>query len=237
MLPTTPQTTDAASIQTTSYDVVVIGAGGAGLRAAIEPHDAGARTADRLQVAARQGAHRHGRGRHRGRDGQRLARGQLEGALPRHDARRQDAQQLAHGPAARPGGARPRLRARGVGRAVRPHQGRPDLPARLRRPPLRAPRARRRPHRPGADPHAAAARRALGIDVFMECTVRGCSRTATAIAGAFGYWRETGRVRGLPGPGGRARHRRHRQGVPGHVELLGVHRRRPRAGAAGRRAR
>ena len=60
----------------------------------------------RLQVAARQGAHRDGRGRHRRGHGQPLARGQLGGALPRHHAWREDAQQLADGPAARPGGAR-----------------------------------------------------------------------------------------------------------------------------------
>jgi hypothetical protein len=43
-----------------------------------------ARDRGRLQVAARQGAHGHGRGRHRRGHGQRLRRGQLEGALPRH---------------------------------------------------------------------------------------------------------------------------------------------------------
>ena len=114
---------------------------------------------DRLQVAARQGAHGDGRGRHRRGHGQPLARGQLGGALPRHHAWREDAQQLADGPAARPGGARAGAGARGLGRALRPHRGRPDLPARLRRPQLRPARPRRRPHRPGDDPHPAAARR------------------------------------------------------------------------------
>ncbi|MBO9524451.1 MAG: fumarate reductase/succinate dehydrogenase flavoprotein subunit [Nocardioidaceae bacterium] len=33
----------------------------------------------------------------------------------------------------------------------------------------------------------------LGIDVFMECTVTDLLRADGAIAGAFGYWRETGR--------------------------------------------
>ena len=96
-----------------------------------------------VQVAARQGAHRHGRGRHRGGDGQPVRRGQLAGALPRHHARREDAEQLADGAAARAGGPRARARARGVGRSLRPHPGRPDLPARLRRPPLRPARPRR----------------------------------------------------------------------------------------------
>ncbi|UMG93331.1 fumarate reductase/succinate dehydrogenase flavoprotein subunit [Nocardioides sp. TF02-7] len=34
---------------------------------------------------------------------------------------------------------------------------------------------------------------ALGIDVFMECTVTELLKADGAIAGAFGYWRETGR--------------------------------------------
>ena len=74
-----------------------------------------------LQVAARQGAHRHGRGRHRGGARQRRRPRQLEGPLRRHDARRPVRQQLAHGRAARQGGARPRARARGLGRGLRPH--------------------------------------------------------------------------------------------------------------------
>ena len=39
----------------------------------------------------------------------------------------------------------------------------------------------------------------------------------------------SGQARGLQGQGGRPRHRRHRQGVEVHVELLGVHRRRHHA--------
>ena len=39
-------------------------------------------------------------------------------------------------------------------------------------------------------------------------------------------------VRVVPGARGGARHRRHRQDVQGHLELLGIHRRRARAGAA-----
>ena len=34
---------------------------------------------------------------------------------------------------------------------------------------------------------------ALGIDVFMECTVTHLLKDGEAMAGAFGYWRETGR--------------------------------------------
>ena len=45
--------------------MLVIGAGGAGLRAAIEARRCGADDRRRLQVAARQGAHGDGRRRHR----------------------------------------------------------------------------------------------------------------------------------------------------------------------------
>ena len=54
---------------TFSYDVLVIGAGGAGLRAAIEACGAGVSVGLDLQVAARQGPHRDGRGRHGRGDG------------------------------------------------------------------------------------------------------------------------------------------------------------------------
>jgi succinate dehydrogenase / fumarate reductase flavoprotein subunit len=55
--------TNDTEIERFSYDVVVIGAGGSGLRAAIEARAAGQEDGHHLQVAVRQGAHRHGRGR------------------------------------------------------------------------------------------------------------------------------------------------------------------------------
>ena len=73
----------------------------------------------------------------------------------------------------------------------------------------------------------------LGIDVFMECTITellteepttegtGADRR---ISGAFGYWRESGRFIAVPGASGRSGHRRHRQVLPRHLQLLGVHR-------------
>ena len=60
-------------------------------------------------------------------------------------------------------------------------------------------------------------------------------RTVDKISGAFGYWRETGRFVVFDAPDGDPRDRRHRQVVQGHLELLGVHRRRPRPRAARRR--
>ena len=70
-----------------------------------------------LPQPPRQGPHGHGRRRHRRRPGQPVARGQLAGPFPRHDARRQAPQPLAHGRAARQGSTRARLRARAVGSA------------------------------------------------------------------------------------------------------------------------
>ena len=88
------------------HDVLVIGAGGAGLRAAIEAQAAGARRRAGLQVAPRQGPHGHGRGRRRGGARPRRRRRHLADPLPRHDGRRQAPQQPADGRAPRQGGAR-----------------------------------------------------------------------------------------------------------------------------------
>ena len=149
--------------ETHEHDVIVIGAGGAGLRAAIEAARTGRVGRSHLQVAPRQGPHGHGRGRHRGGHGQRVAGGQLAGPLPRHHARRQDAEQLAHGPAARPGGARAGARAGGAGArcSIAPRTG-CILQRDFGGPPLRAPGPRGRPHRARDDPHAAVPRHPPG---------------------------------------------------------------------------
>ena len=67
------------------------------------------------------------------------------------------------------------------GARLRPHAGRPHPAAQLRRPQVPAPRPRRRPHRPGDDPHAAGPRHPPGHrrphGVHRR---RACSRTATA---------------------------------------------------------
>ena len=63
-----------------------------------------------------------------------------------------------------------------------------------------------------------------GIEVFMECTITRLLKDGDRIAGAFGYWRESGRFVVFRGPGGRSGHGRGRQGLQGDIELLGVHR-------------
>ena len=96
---------------------------------------------------------------------------------------------------ARQGSAGAREGARSVGRVVRSHAGRPNSAAQLRRTPVSAARARRRPHGARADSHAAGSRRASrarrvhGVHGRSRCSTtaiacRARSRTI-ASAGAF----------------------------------------------------
>ena len=74
----------------------------------------------------------------------------------------------------------------------------------------------------------------LGIDVFMECKIiRLLQDGDGAVNGAVGVWRETGKFRHLRRQSRGARHRRRRQGVEVHVELVGVDRRRHRRWRSG----
>ena len=116
----------------------------------------------------------------------------------------------------------PGLGAGDLRRAVRPHQGRQDQPAQLRRPRVPAAGARRRPHRPGADPHPAAEdrvaaagglpgdRRLRGQASRSSPSARSpsCSRTATGSPARSAYWRENGRFVAVRGAGGHPGHRR-----------------------------
>ena len=219
---TTGESSDARLSRRIEYDVLVIGAGGAGLRAAIEASAAGRHGRAGLQIAPRQGAHRHGRRRHGRGAGQRRRSRQLEGPLRRHHARRPVREQLAHGRAARQGSARSRARAGSLGRGLRSHQGRPHPAAQLRRPPLSASRARRRSHRPRDDPHAAGSRHPSG-----HRRPHGVHRSSSLlkdgdrVVGAFGYEREHGRFHVFQRQGGRARHRRHRPRLQDHQQQLG----------------
>ena len=128
------------------------------------------------------------------------------------------------------GGARPRARARGLGRGLRPHAGRPHPPAQLRRPPLSAPGARRRPHRPRDDPHAAGPRHPLGHRrAHGVHGHRRCSRTAAASPARSATTASAGASASSRAKAVVARHRRHRPRLQDHQQQLGVHRRRPRA--------
>ncbi len=75
---------------------------------------------------------------------------------------------------------------------------------------------------------------ALGIQVYMECTITRLVTGHAGVSGAVGYWRTTGQPDHLPGQGRGPGDRRHRQGVRDHLELVGVQRRWPGACVRGR---
>ena len=90
---------------------------------------------------------------------------------------------------------RPRLRAGALGRSLRPHRRRPDHAARLRCPQLEAACPRRRPHRTGADPHlpgpaGAHGRRRRDDGVHPHPAAHRGDR----VCGAFGYDRNSGEM-------------------------------------------
>ncbi len=75
-----------------------------------------------------------------------------------------------------------------------------------------------------------------GATVHMECTIVDLLTDGNGrVIGAFGYERERGPVPPLLREGGRPRHRRHRPRVSHHEQQLGGHRRRPRARLSRRR--
>ena len=73
------------------------------------------------------------------------------------------------------------------------------------------------------------------IKVFAECTITDLIKDGDRDRGRVRLLARDRQLHPLRGARGRAGHRRHRQVLQGDVELLGVHRRRARAGAAGRR--
>ncbi len=100
---TTGESSKMAEYQTVhEYDVLVIGAGGAGLRAAIEASAAGVKVGRGHQIAAGQGAHGDGRRRHGRGDGQRGRPRQLARPFRRHHARRPVSEQLRAWPSCTP---------------------------------------------------------------------------------------------------------------------------------------
>jgi succinate dehydrogenase / fumarate reductase flavoprotein subunit len=74
-----------------------------------------------------------------------------------------------------------------------------------------------------------------GIDVYMECKVEAAPEGRRPGGRRLRVLAQHRQVRSVQGQGDRARHRRGRQGVEGHVELLGIHRRRAVARPVGGR--
>ena len=187
---------DVSEIQTIDHDVMVIGAGGAGLRAAIECSALKLNTGvlsksllGKAHTVMAEGGMAAAMGNVDSRDNWKVHfRDTMRGGKFLNVWRMAELHAQA--------GARPGPRARGVGRGVRPHQGRPDLAAQLRRPSLSAARPRRRSHRPGADPLAAGSRRPPGHrlphGVHRARAAQGrrprspaCSRTGARPAGSW----------------------------------------------------
>ncbi len=215
--------------QTHEHDVIVIGAGGAGLRAAIEASASGVSVG--LVCKSLLGkAHTV------------MAEGGIAAALANVDNR--DNWKVHFADTMRGGQyvnnwrmaelhareAPDRVRELGrVGRGVRPHAGRQDPPAELRRAQVPAARARRRPHRSRTHPHAPGSRHPPG-----HLGVHGAHRHPAAEGrrpdrGRAGLRPRARPVDRVPREGDCSRDRRHRQGVQDHVELVGVHRRRAHA--------
>ena len=115
-----------------SFDVIVLGAGGAGLRATLGMVAAGLEHRLRHQGLSDAQPHRRRAGRH-----QRGARQHGEGRLALAHVRHGQGLRLARGPGCDrlhvPRGDHRGHRARAFRRAVQPHRGRQDLPAPLRR--------------------------------------------------------------------------------------------------------
>ena len=159
--PSRPLNGKAYPLTDHTYDVVVVGAGGAGLRATLGCAEAGLQ--DRLHHQGVPDPLAHGRrpGRHR-----RRARQHGPGRLALAHVRHRQGRRLAGRPGRHripvPQRARGRLRARALRRALQPHRGRPHLPAPVRRHDHRVRRRpagaahlrRRRPHRPRHAAHA-----------------------------------------------------------------------------------
>ena len=217
------------------YDVVVVGAGGAGLRAAIEASAPGAKTALVCKSLLGKAHTVMAEGGSRGRPGERRHPRQLAGPLPRHDARRQVPQPVADGPAACPGGARPGARAGGMGGRLRSHQGGRHSAAEFRRAHLSAAGPRRRSHRPRDDPHAPGPGRPPGHRRLHGMHDPRDPQGRQPRLGRLRLLARERAVRGVQGQGGGARDGRHRPLLGDHLELLGVHGRRACDGDVGRR--
>ena len=74
----------------------------------------------------------------------------------------------------------------------------------------------------------------LGLDAFMEHTIVTLLKDGDRVVGAFGYDRERGKFHLVPRQSRGFGDRRNRQGLQNHEQQLGVHRRRPLPGVSRR---
>ena len=226
-----------------TFDVVVVGAGGAGLRASVGCAQAGLRTACISKVFPDALAHRRGAGRHFGFARQHGA-GRLALAYVRHRQGRRLARRPGRDRIPVPQRAVRGLRAGPLGRAVLPHRRGQDLPAPVRRHDDRiwqghraAHLRRRRPHRPRHPAHALRPG-AEGEVPVLHRIFRDRPHPRRRGRGARRRLPQAGRRNDspVPRPDHRARHRRLRPRLfLGHFRPH-LHRRRQRDGAARRPA-
>jgi succinate dehydrogenase / fumarate reductase flavoprotein subunit len=185
--------TEAGGLERHSYDVVVVGAGGAGLRAAIAAHDAGARTAIVCKSLL-------------GKAHTVMAEGGIAAAMGNRWP--EDNWQVHFRDTMRGGKMLNNWRMAQLHAQEAPErvQELEDWGALFDRTEdglisqrdFGGHRYARLAHvgdRTGLEMIRTLQQRAvaLGIDVFMECTVTEILKDGDVVAGAFGYWRETGR--------------------------------------------
>ena len=180
------------------FDVVIVGAGGSGMRASLQLSLRRPQRGRAVQGVPHALAHRRGAGRHR-RLARQHERGQLALPLLRHRQGLRLARRPGRDRVHVPRSAQGRLRARALRHAVRPQPGRHDLPAPVRRPHRqlrregRAARLRRgRPHRPRAAAHAVPAERQVAHAVLRRVDGAGPDprrRRATSSASPPSRWR------------------------------------------------
>ena len=228
-----------------SYDVVVIGAGGAGLRAAIEARERGLQGRARVQVPARQGPHGHGRRRRAAAMGnvypkdnwQVHFRDTMRGGKFLNNWRMAELHakeapdrvwELEHWGALFDRTKDGKISQRDFGghRYARlAHVG--------DRTGLEMIRTLQQKVVAAAGGYADRRLEAV-IKVFVECTITELLKDGGPDRRGLRLLARDRRVRRVRGARRRAGHRRHRQVVEVHLELVGVHRRRPRAGPPGR---
>ncbi len=183
----------AGGLERHAYDVVVIGAGGAGLRAAIAAHDAGARTAIVCKSLL-------------GKAHTVMAEGGIAAALGNRwpeDSWKVHFRDTMRGGKMLNNWRMAQLHAQEAPERVQELEDWGALFDRtedglISQRDFGGHRYARLAHvgdRTGLEMIRTLQQRAvaLGIDVFMECTVTELFTDAGAISGAFGYWRETGR--------------------------------------------
>ncbi len=174
-----------------TFDVVVVGAGGAGLRATLGARRSGLKIANITKVFPDAQPHGRGARRHLGRARQ-YGRGRLALAHVRHREGVGLARRPGRDRISLPQRARRRLRARAFRRAVQPHRRRQDLSARLRRHDQEF-RRRRRSSAPAPPPTAPATRSCIR-STARACATTRCSSSSTSRS--ISSWRKA-RCRGV----------------------------------------